>query len=544
MSSNLTGVKDEYDWVDALVEFFASPPTEIPPEVLKAFAVIQNHGQVLPPRLFYEVVEQSSIAISITDNRANILYVNRAFQNLTGYCSDELWGQNESILSYKVTPKTVYQDLWTTILSGEAWNGILVNKRKDSSRYLAEVTVAPVLCDRTESHYFLGMHRDVTALHNLKNKVHNQKELIESVVDYAPMAIALLDLEGKVVLDNRAYKTLMADLGGREPADLILQSENSMIGKDFEMACARGYGFEHQEVRLEQEPGREPRWFSCSASWIKEFDLRAESYFESDRQSGLLLVANEITRQKREQEQARINAVQALMMEQSATLNMQEILSGAIFQMQGPFNMIEAAAGMLKRQGPEQAHLYSTLKQALDAGHQAVETLRASIPGEVSETTGPVNINDVVRDVLNVMATRLLAEGVVVDCRLAESLPFITGQAGKLRALVKYFLDNAIDALREPGDWQREFIIITRKDNDERIELWVQDMGPGLSTELRFKAFEPFFSRWNARRGHSGMGLTMAQQIAVEYGGEVEVDTEYKKGCRIRVSIPLDGGQQ
>ncbi|NOZ36863.1 MAG: nitrogen fixation negative regulator NifL [Gammaproteobacteria bacterium] len=544
MSSDLTDVQGEYDWVDALGNFFASPPADVPPEVLEAFAVIQNHGQVLPPRLFYEVVEQSSIAISITDNQANILYVNRAFQNLTGYCSDELWGENESILSYKGTPKTIYRELWTSILSGKSWNGMLVNKRKDGSRYLAEVTVAPVSCARTEAHYFLGMHRDVTALHNLKNKVHNQKELIESVVDHAPMAIALLDMEGKVVLDNRAYKTLMADLGGREPAELILQSANSIISEDFKTACAKGYSFEHQEVRLFQGSGREARWFSCSANWIKEFDLRAESYFDSDRQSGLLVVANEITRQKREQEQARINAVQALMMEQSATLNMQETLSGAIFQMQGPLNMIEAAAEMLKRQEPAQAHLCNTLKQALDAGHQAVETLRASIPGEVSEATGPVNINDVVRDVLNVMAARLLAEGVVVDCRPTESLPFITGQAGKLRALVKYLLDNAIDALREPGNWQREFMIITKNNNDERIELWVQDMGPGLATELRFKAFEPFFSNWNSRRGHSGMGLTMAQQIAVEYGGEVEVDTEYSNGCRIKVSIPVDGGQQ
>jgi len=282
MTSSVTEFQNEYDWVDALGDFFASPPADVPSEVLDAFAVIQTRGRVLPPRIFYEVVEQSSIAISITDSKASILYANQAFQNLTGYCSDELRGKNESILSYKATPKTVYRELWSTILSGKAWNGMLVNKRKDGSRYLAEVTVAPVLCDRTESHYFLGMHRDVTALHNLKNKVYNQKELIESVVDYAPMAIALLDMQGKVVLDNRAYKTLMADLGGREPAELILQSVSGVIGEDFETACAREYGFEHQEVILEQEPGQEPRWFSCSASWIKEFDLRAESYFESD----------------------------------------------------------------------------------------------------------------------------------------------------------------------------------------------------------------------------------------------------------------------
>ncbi len=543
MSSNLRSVQGEYDWVDTLGDFFASPPDDVPAEVLEAFAVIFNHDRILPPQIFYEVVEQSSIAISITDNQAGILYVNRAFQNLTGYCSNELRGKNQSILSCEATPKAVYQDLWTSILSAKEWNGMLVNKRKDGSHYLAEVTVAPVYRKRVEAEYFLGMQRDVTALHNLKNKVHNQKALIESVVDHTPMVIALLDMDGKVVLDNRAYKTLMADLGGREPAELILKDIRNLVGEDFETACTREYSIEHHEVSLVQEPGPEPRWFSCSASWIKEFDLRAESYFESHRQSGLLLVANEITRQKREQEHARISAAQALTMEQSATLNMRETLSGAIFKMQEPLNMIEAAVEILKRQEPEQAYLCSTLKQALDAGHQAAQTLRASIPTEVSEVIGPVNMNDVVRDVLNVMAPRLLAEGVVVDCRHLESLPSIAGQAGKLRALVKYLLDNAIDALREPGNRQREFMIITRNDNDERIELCIQDMGVGLARELRFKVFEPFFSNWNARRGHSGMGLTMAQQIAVEYGGDIEVDTEYRNGCRIRVSIPLNIGK-
>ena len=65
---------------------------------------------------------------------------------------------------------------------------------------------------RARSTHFLGMHRDVTEMHRLEREVRNQKALIESVVDSAPVAIALLDREDRVMLDNHEYKKLMGDL--------------------------------------------------------------------------------------------------------------------------------------------------------------------------------------------------------------------------------------------------------------------------------------------------------------------------------------------
>ena len=192
---------------EVLDTFLSSPPAGTPMEVIEAFGrLVKTEGGVLPPSVFLEAVEQSPIAISITDLKANILYVNHAFEKLTGYAKQELIGHNQSLLSYKVTPPEVYENLWSTLLQQNSWNGVLANKRKDGESYLADLTVAPVLGAEGRTRYYLALHRDVTLVHDLEHKVRNQKVLIESVVDAAPVVIALLNTDGMVLLDNHAYK--------------------------------------------------------------------------------------------------------------------------------------------------------------------------------------------------------------------------------------------------------------------------------------------------------------------------------------------------
>ena len=100
----------------ALKALLASPPAGVTDDDLAIFkqAINDSHG-LLPSRLFFEAVEQSPVAISITDAGANILYTNRAFERVTGYSSDEIIGQNESLLSNKTTPRIIYETLWGRI---------------------------------------------------------------------------------------------------------------------------------------------------------------------------------------------------------------------------------------------------------------------------------------------------------------------------------------------------------------------------------------------------------------------------------------------
>lgn len=492
---------------------------------------------VLSPRLFFQIVQQSPLAISITDEKANILYVNPAFESLTGYEKDFVLGKNESILSHKQTPVEVYRDLWATIQGKRTWRGTLVNQRKSGEAYLAELNVSPVLNGEGRISYFLGIHRDVTELHALEKQVHHQKALIESVLDSAPVVVALIDAERKVILDNQAYKKLLGDLHGREPAELFLDALQQ-DGIEFRSVCREGRGFGDMEVRLDIAGRAEPRWFSVSGTWVDELDSTAGSYFsgQAEGQCCLLLVANEITLLKRQMEQVRMQHLRASLAEQQRVQGMREALSGAIFQLQTPINVIQAAAGMLDR-GTDLGKTREVLNQVLASGQQAMETLRGALPAELQEGETSVNLNALLQDVLSLMTEDFLGQGVIIDWHPQTIVRAVMGRPNQLRSMFMRLVENALLAVAESGSDHRVIRISTRGQEDG-VEVQIQDNGPGIPEALRRKVFEPFYTGWRQATGRAGMGLSLVQETVNQHGGVIDVNTAFSDGCLIRITFP------
>ncbi len=513
-------------------------------EVIEAFELTSTGAQgALSPRLFYEIVQQSPLAISITDDKADILYVNPAFENLTGYVNDVIVGKNESILSHKQTPAEVYRELWSTIKDKRSWHGTLVNRRVSGEAYLAELSITPVLGDNGAVAYFLGIHRDVSEMHALEQQLHHQKALIESVLDSAPVIVALLDAERNVILDNQAYKKLLGDLHGREPATLFVDALKQ-DGVDLKAVCRDSSGFSEREVRLDIAGSLEPRWFSVSGTWVGELDSTAGSYFKEQAPARccLLLVANEVTVLKRQMEQARMQHLRASLAEQQRAQDMREALSGAIFQLQTPVNVIQAAADMLER-GTDINKAREVLAQVLVSGQKAMETLRGALPDEPQEPATSVNLNSLLQDVLTLMTGRFLACGVVIDWCPQAVLSSICARPDQLRSLFMRLVENALLAVAESGKDHRSIRIATRSQSD-RVEVLVQDNGPGIPESRRLKVFEPFYTGWNLARGHAGMGLSLVQETVNQHGGVVDVNPASVDGCQIRVTFPVSGRQR
>ena len=313
------------------------------------------------PRVFREAVAQADIAISITDMKANILYVNPAFERVTGFAAVEAVGKNQSVLSAKATPSGVYATLWKTISGGAPWTGRLVNRRKDGSEYLADLLITPVLDAEGTVGNFLGIHRDITEMHRLECQVNNQKALIESVVDSAPVAIALLDGEDCVVLDNHEYKKLMGDLGMAEPASVILDAIRADLGHGLGPARDGTQAFADREIRVDRPGGKPARWFSCTGTWVRSVDEGADAFFGHQDSIYLLLVAKEITQQRTQQEKARMAALQATMSEENRVSSLRESLSAIPLALS-----VSRAAGGLIRQNLALIEDISALRDYVD----------------------------------------------------------------------------------------------------------------------------------------------------------------------------------
>lgn len=529
------------DIASILQSFLKSPPAGVTDGVIEALSeVLESYSSMLPPHLFFEAVEQSPVAISITDARATILYANRSFEKVTGYSCEEIIGNNESMLSNKTTPRIVYETLWARIMQQKPWSGTLINRRKDGTRYLAELTITPVLNDAHETTHYLGIHRDTTELHSLEKRVGNQKKLIESMVNAAPVVAVLLDDTGNVVLDNLEYKKLTSDMRHREPAHEFISALRETLGEHFENLYMQHRDFADQEISFDPGGISPPRYFMVSGTWIKELDDSADAFFEGNKRFYLLLIANEITQLKRQQEETRINALRALTAEEELVQSMREALNGAVYQLQGPVNLIAAAEAMQQRRdsnSKEGLALLSALNQAMAAGRHALQTLQSCIPQSPVDTRDYININRILRDVLMLSTERMLKNGIVVDWMPAPTLPAIYASERRLRGMYKQLVDNAIEAMALHGSALRELHITTRNTTDNLI-ITIEDTGPGILEELRLKIFEPFFTT-NKTNNRAGMGLSMVQDVVNEYAGTLEIDPDYTNGARIVVTLPI-----
>ena len=107
-------------------------------------------------------VEQADEIMVITDANAEILYVNPAFEKVTGYTSQEVVGHKPSFLKSGAHDAAFYRAMWEKLTRGEVWAGRLVNKRKDGTRYEEKATISPVRDAEGRIVNYVGVKRDVT----------------------------------------------------------------------------------------------------------------------------------------------------------------------------------------------------------------------------------------------------------------------------------------------------------------------------------------------------------------------------------------------
>jgi len=107
-------------------------------------------------------IEQAAEMVVITDEKAEIVYANPAFEKITGYRQLEVLGKNPRILKSGEHDHAFYRRMWASLSSGKTWRGRIVNKKKDGRLYTEEATISPVLDPSGYIVNYVAVKRDIT----------------------------------------------------------------------------------------------------------------------------------------------------------------------------------------------------------------------------------------------------------------------------------------------------------------------------------------------------------------------------------------------
>ena len=128
-------------------------------------------------------IEQSRVSVVITDINGNIEYVNNYFVEHSGYSKDEVLGRNPRMLSAGKHSKDFYKQLWTTVLSGNTWEGVFYNKKKNGQLYWEYAVITPVKDKSNRIINFVAVKEDITDKINKEQQLNEYKEKLEQLVE-------------------------------------------------------------------------------------------------------------------------------------------------------------------------------------------------------------------------------------------------------------------------------------------------------------------------------------------------------------------------
>ncbi|MFZ5628018.1 MAG: PAS domain S-box protein [Spirochaetota bacterium] len=107
-------------------------------------------------------IEQSPVALVITDLEAHIEYVSPAFTQITGYKKEEVIGKHTRLLKSGLNPTEMYSELWQTITSGKTWHAEWTNKKKNGEIYPERVSILPIYDHRGKVCNYLAIKQDIS----------------------------------------------------------------------------------------------------------------------------------------------------------------------------------------------------------------------------------------------------------------------------------------------------------------------------------------------------------------------------------------------
>ena len=287
-------------------------------------------------------------------------------------------------------------------------------------------------------------------------------------------------------------------------------------------------------VRTAEEP--EKLEYALSVDGVERFYEACVVRCDGDK---VLSIVRDVTERKTAEMEAAAQRLELAHLSRVAVLGQ---LTGTLaHELSQPLTAVlsnaQAARGFVDRDPMDVPELRATIDDIINDNRRAgavIDRLRAFLRKQALALQ-PVNLNDVVREVVDLAHSEIIARGVIVASTLAQGTPFVLGDRVQLQQVVLNLLLNACDAMSETPVIQRRLALTTAVE-DGFVHLAVADRGTGIPKSRLDRVFEPFVT---FRDEGLGLGLAISRSIVTAHNGSIQAENNADGGATFRCFLPL-----
>ena len=213
-----------------------------------------------------------------------------------------------------------------------------------------------------------------------------------------------------------------------------------------------------------------------------------------------------------------------------------EFVAGVAHELNNPLATVMGFSEILKSAPVDpkhQRHLNMIFKSA-ERCQKIVQSLLTFARRHQPERK-PVCANQLVEEVLEIVAYQLRTNNVKVTCQLDPHLPLVLGDGHQIQQVIINLINNARQAIEAHQDAGQ--LTISTVVAGANIQVRIADNGPGISAENLCKIFDPFFTTKGVGKG-TGLGLSLCYGLIKEHGGNISVTSELGAGATFVVELP------
>lgn len=472
-----------------------------------------------------KIINQTQEMIVVTDKQGYIQYVNSAFEKITGYTKEEAIGKKLSILDPDPIFSEKIKNIWTQVLQGKPWHGIIKNRKKNGTLYDEELTITPIYDDYGNLINVTEIKRDITNELKQRSDLLRAEAKYKSIFENSIEGIYQTSIDGKIITANKA----LLDMLGYENMDEFLNLDatdlyvNPDDRKAFKTIMDRDGKVVDYELRLRRKDGKEITVVE-NARAVRDFEGNI-IYYEG--------MIQDITKRKEAE-----NAIRMLNAQKD------KFLSIISHDLRAPFNSILGFTEMLLDENVEfsQEEKREFLYYIKHAAEQQLRLLNNLLDwsrletGRIRFEPRPINLKEIIENSMHSLIGNAHKKNIELTCQVPENIT-VNADVNLLQQLFSNLIGNAIKFTPQNGK-----VWIDYKDTtDNFVKIAVNDTGIGIPEEDIPKLFRidtKYFTRGTEGEEGSGLGLALCSEIVQKHGGEIYVESKLNKGSSFYLTLP------